>query len=292
MQLLRLSPCKVNLVLNILGRRPDGFHELETLLLPVPLCDELVIESAGERIALTCSNPEIPTDGSNLIVRAAEAFREATGSHPGLRIHLEKRVPMAAGLGGGSSNAAQTLLALNELADQPLEQAKLASIAAALGSDVPFFLQPGPAIGTGRGERLQGVPPLKALEGLHLLLIHPGFGVSTPWAYRHLAEFPEARSGRPGRAAEVAKRLHSGDRAGGLAGLFNSLETPVFDKYPILQLYQEFLREHGALATMMSGSGSTTFAFFDNAETAEAARRAFLGHFGKICWTAIVPAAA
>lgn len=289
MRFHRPSPCKINLVLNILGRRPDGFHELETLLLPVRLWDEISLEPAPENIGLTCSNPEVPTDASNLIVRAAEAFFESTGQRRGLRIHLEKRIPMAAGLGGGSSNAATTLLALNELSDHPLSEAALSSIAAKLGSDVPFFLQSGPAVGLGRGEQLQPVPPLKALDGLHLLLIHPGFGVSTAWAYHHLARFPKMLNGQAGRAAEVAGLLSQGDRAQGLAGVFNSLETPVFDKYPILQLYQEFLREHGALATMMSGSGSTTFALFEHAEQAAAARTAFLARFGERRWTTIVP---
>ncbi|MCB1124938.1 MAG: 4-(cytidine 5'-diphospho)-2-C-methyl-D-erythritol kinase [Verrucomicrobiae bacterium] len=286
----RPSPCKINLVLNILDRRPDGFHELETLLLPVPLCDEITLEPARDAVELTCSNPEVPTDGTNLVVRAANAFFEQTGDRRGLRIHLEKRIPMAAGLGGGSSNAATTLLALNELCGHPLAEGELAFIAAQLGSDVPFFLQPGPAIGIGRGEQLQAVPSLRSLDGLHLLLIHPGFGVSTPWAYRHLAAFPEALHGRPGRAGEVAALLGQGERDRGLAGLFNSLETPVFDKYPVLRLYQEFLREHGALAAMMSGSGSTTFAFFDEVPRAATARSAFVRQFGETCWTAIVPA--
>lgn len=290
MALTRLSPCKINLVLNILGRRTDGFHELETLLLPVPLCDKLHFEEAGEEALLTCSNPAVPTDASNLVLRAADAFSAATGIRAGLRIHLEKRIPMAAGLGGGSSNAATTLLALNDHFDRPLAETELAAIAARLGSDVPFFLQSGPVIGIGRGEQLQSLLPLNALAGLHSLLIHPGFGVSTPWAYKHLANFPGELNGIPGRAAAVADALATGERARGLGGLFNSLEAPVFDKYPVLQLYQDFLRAHGALAAMMSGSGSTTFALFEEPEQADAAKAAFLTHFGDTCWTAIVPA--
>ena len=290
MSFTRLSPCKINLVLNILGRRTDGFHELETLLLPVSWCDELHFEPASGSTVLTCSNPDVPTDASNLILRAVEAFSRATGNALKLRIQLEKRIPMAAGLGGGSSNAATTLLALNEHRGQPLARAALRTIAATLGSDVPFFLQSGPALGVGRGEQLETVPPLHALTGLHLLLIHPGFGVSTPWAYQHLGKFPAALDGQPGRAAAVAETLARGQREAGLAGLFNSLETPVFDKYPVLRLYQDFLREHGALAAMMSGSGSTTFALFEHAGVAEAARADFVASFGETCWTTLVPA--
>lgn len=286
MRLTRQSPGKINLLLNILGRRPDGFHELETVFLPIALQDELEFDTEVEGIRLDCNHPEMPLDGTNLVVRAAAAFFEATGLPPRVGIRLEKRLPLAAGLGGGSGNGACTLLALNELHGFPLPRTQVTRLAAGLGSDVPFFLEGKPALAFGRGERLELTPPLVGLAGLHLVLLHPGFGVSTAWAYRRLAAFPEALNGRPGRAARMVHELAGGRREAGLAECFNSLETPAFEKFPILRLHQEVLRREGALATLMSGSGSTTFGLFADAAGAERAREGLLREFGPRCWTA------
>jgi 4-diphosphocytidyl-2C-methyl-D-erythritol kinase len=179
------SPCKVNLLLNILGRRADGFHELETIMQPVNLCDELAFESIRKGIELSCSDPALPADSRNLVYRAAERFIASAGVSGGVRIRLEKKIPLAAGLGGGSGNAATTLLALNELFDHPLPGKKLFEIAASLGSDVPFFLQEKPALAVGRGENIQPLENFPALKDKAFLLIHPGFGIATPWAYQN-----------------------------------------------------------------------------------------------------------
>ncbi len=283
------SPCKINLLLNILGRRPDGFHELETVMHPVALWDTLRVEAAAEGIGLTCNDPLVPTGETNLVCRAAAAFLQATGLQTGLRFQLEKRIPTAAGLGGGSSNAATTLLGLNQLWNQPLPPSGLARLAATLGSDVPFFLHGGPALATGRGEQVEPVGELPAMRGVWVLLIHPGFGVATPWAYRQLANFPAALNGWPGRAARLVEILRSGTLTEAAGDFYNSLETPVLDKYPILGLYQEFCREHGALAAMMSGSGSTTFALTATEQVARELRERFVARFGTACWTAVVP---
>src|SRR5260370_31564948 len=149
----KTSPCKVNLLLNVLGRRPDGFHELETVMHPVNVCDRLSFTRGGSGLHLTCTEPTLPTDSRNLVHRAAAAFLQAAHISEGVRIHLEKRIPLAAGLGGGSGNAAKTLLGLNELFDQPLDAGRLRDIAAALGSDIPFFLQDHPALAAWRGDR-------------------------------------------------------------------------------------------------------------------------------------------
>src|ERR1700679_706743 len=150
------SPCKVNLLLNILGRRPDGFHEIETVMQPVNFCDELYFERGGNSVELSCSEKSLPTDSKNLVHRAATAFLAAAKISEGVKIHLEKKIPLAAGLGGGSGNAATTLLGLNELFNQPLATEKLCEIAAALGSDIPFFLQNKTALATRRGEKFSG----------------------------------------------------------------------------------------------------------------------------------------
>lgn len=289
MSLHRLSPCKVNLLLNILRKRPDGFHELETVMQPVPLCDELTVTRTGSSIELTCDQPELPVDGTNLVHRAATAFREAAGIIDGVKIHLAKRIPMAAGLGGGSGNAAVTLLALNELFGSPLGAAKLQELAAKLGSDVPFFLQSQPALAIGRGEQITPLAPFPALHGTHLLLIHPGFGISTAWAYQTLAQYPAALNGTPGRAQRLIEKLQTSDLTTAGAEFYNSLEVPALTKYPVLRLYQEFFRESGAGATLMSGSGSTTFAIFAQAKAAEQAVENFQSRFGQAGWITVVP---
>jgi len=282
------SHCKVNLILNILGRRADGFHELETIFQPVPLFDELSFSRAPGGVALSCSIPELPTDSQNLVHRAATAFLSAAKISDGVKIHLEKRVPLAAGLGGGSANAATTLLGLNELFGQPLPTAKLADLAAALGSDVPFFLHSGPAIASGRGEKIESCAPFLALKKKSLMLIHPGFGVSTAWAYKNLARFPGALNGRAGRAQELAVLLKQSDLAAAAPHFYNSLEAPVLDKYPLLAIFQEFLRDHGAAVALMSGSGSTTFAIFENNAHAQKLVPEIQKKFGETTWTAVV----
>ena len=288
MSLERESPCKVNLLLNILGRRADGFHELETIMHPVRLRDQLAFHRQGSGITLTCNVPELPTDAGNLVYRAASRFLEAARIGEGVRIHLEKRIPLAAGLGGGSGNAAVTLLGLNELFDGPLTNAQLNAIAASLGSDVPFFLQDQPALATGRGEIITPLPPFPALRGFAFLLLHPGFGISTAWAYQQLPRFPEALHGRPGRAAGLAERLKAGALSAASAEFYNSLEAPALRKFPLLFLIQEFLRAEGAGAALMSGSGSTTFALVRAGEPAAGLEEKVRAKFGP-CWTAVVP---
>jgi len=289
MTLTRQSPCKVNLLLNILGKRADGFHELETVLQPVPVCDELQFKRGGQGIELTCNHPSLPVDSTNLVYRAAATLLKAARRSEGVRIHLEKRLPLAAGLGGGSANAANTLLGLNELFSAPLNARQLEEIAAALGSDVPFFLQNQPALATGRGEKITPLDFSTALHGVFILLIHPGFGSSTAWAYQALARHPEALNGRPGRAQKLVSLLQTGDLAAAANEFYNSLEAPALSKYPLLALFQEFLKANGAAVALMSGSGSTTFALVRGQNAAEQLREHFQAKFGENHWTALVP---
>jgi 4-diphosphocytidyl-2-C-methyl-D-erythritol kinase len=283
------SPCKVNLLLNILGKRSDGFHELETVMYPLRLFDILDVEPAASGIELTCSEPSLPTDRKNLVYRAAEAFLTTAGIRKGLRIHLEKRIPLAAGLGGGSGNAATTLLALNRLFENALSGAKLHEIAASLGSDIPFFLQDKPALATGRGEIITPLQSAAALSGMAFVLVHPGFGIASSWAYQQLANFPDAVNGRAGRAQELIAVLSGADARAVAKHFYNSLEAPALHKFPVLRLYQEFFQQHGAVGTLMSGSGSTTFAIIE-ATKAEGLVEEFRGKFGKTCWMEIVGA--
>jgi 4-diphosphocytidyl-2-C-methyl-D-erythritol kinase len=289
MPLEKKSFCKVNLLLNILGKRPDGFHELETVMQPVNFFDELIFERGGNSIQLSCNDKNLPIDSKNLVFRAAEKFLAAAKTNDGVKIHLKKKIPLAAGLGGGSGNAATTLLALNELFGQPLAAEKLYEIAVTLGSDIPFFLQAKPALATGRGEKIQPLENFPALNGKAFLLIQPGFGISTPWAYQNLARFPEALNGQKGRAQKLISLLQTNDLKTAATKFYNSLEAPALEKFPILQLFQEFLRENGALAALMSGSGSTTFAICENISSAESLAEKFKPKFGENCWTSIVP---
>lgn len=282
------SSCKVNLLLNILGKRPDGFHELETVMQPVDLYDRLLFMREGDDIKLTCSDTSLPTDSGNLVYRAAKAFLQEASIETGVRIHLEKKIPLAAGLGGGSGNAATTLLALNELFDQPLQPAQLNSIAASLGSDIPFFLQTKPALAVGRGEQVVSLEPFPALRGAAFLLIHPGFGISTAWAYKELARFPTVLNGQPGRAQKLVELLQKSNLTAAGEAFYNSLEVPALEKYPLLALYQDFLRNEGAPAVLMSGSGSTTFAIARNETEARRLEDQVKTKFGP-CWTAVVP---
>ncbi len=292
MGLERRSGCKINLLLNILGKRPDGFHELETVIHPIPVYDLLSFAQASRGVELTCSHPTLPTDSQNLVYRAATRFLEAARIRGGVRVHLEKEIPLAAGLGGGSGNAAATLLGLNELFGDPLCPEELQGLAVGLGSDVPFFLQLRPALGTGRGECIQPLEPFRAFEHAAILLVYPGFGISTAWTYQQLARYPAALSGRPGRAQQLVSSLQGPDPKAAALGFYNSLEPPALQKYPLLQLFQEFFRAEGALGTLMSGSGSTTFAVASSPAAAEALREGFKRRFGTNYWTTVVPARA
>ncbi len=284
------SPCKINLLLNILGRRADGFHDLETLMYPVPLYDRLVFSQAGTGVSLSCSHPQLPTDSRNLVYRAAEMFLARTTIVEGVKIHLQKEIPHAAGLGGGSGNAATTLLGLNQLFDFPLTPAILHELAESLGSDIPFFLQEKPALATGRGEHISPLEFFPALNGYFILLIHPGFGISTPWAYQQLASFPQTLNGTPGRAAKLVSLLETNDWTHAEGEFFNSLEAPALEKYPILELIQVFLRQNGATVALMSGSGSATFGLIPDEKAGVELREKFFQRFGEKFWTALVPA--
>ena len=288
MRLEKKSPCKVNLLLNILGKRADGFHELETVMQPVNLCDGMSFERGGSGIQLSCSHPELPVDSKNLVHRAATAFLAAAKIADGIRIHLQKNLPLAGGIGGGSANAAVTFSALNELFGQPLAPETLHELAAALGSDIPFFLHDQPCLATGRGENVQSLENFSALRGKAFLLVHPGFGISTPWSYQNLARFPEALNGQKGRAEKLISNLKKNNWPAVADGFYNSLEAPAFDKFPVLSLYKNFLCENGALVSLMSGSGSTTFAIAENLSAAENLAEKFKAQFGDKGWLSTV----
>lgn len=287
--LQKQSPCKINLLLNILCKRADGFHELETVMFPVPLYDILSFEpTKAKGVQLTIEGSDLSPGPDNLIVRAANAFYQKADMEPSVSIRLEKRIPMEAGLGGGSGNAGTTLIALNELTGEPLDETVLQEIASTLGSDVPFFLHHSPAIAEGRGEKVITLPSFPALEGKALFLVKPGFGVSTAWAYQNLQRFPDLLNGQAGRGQKLVHALQNRDLSASADLFFNSLEGPVLEKYPLLEIFQTTLRKLGAEVTLMSGSGSTTFALFSNQSAADKASEAFIAEMGDAHWTQVV----
>ena len=256
---------------------------------PVAVFDSLTLEKTGGSVQLSCNEATLPTDSRNLVHRAATQFLAAAKINDGVRLHLEKRIPLAAGLGGGSGNAATTLLGLNELFGQPLDSAQLHQIASSLGSDIPFFLQSAPALASGRGEKIEPLEPFPAMRGTAFVLVHPGFGIATAWAYQQLARFPEALNGRRGRARELISLLQSNDLKAAGAQFYNSLEAPALVKYPLLTLFEEFFRANGASATLMSGSGSTTFAIAPSIAHGETIAEQFRSKFGLTNWLVVVP---
>jgi 4-diphosphocytidyl-2-C-methyl-D-erythritol kinase len=270
----QFAPAKINLYLHILGRRPDGFHELETLMAPISLGDTLDLDLIPEGtvgdggVEFTCSDPALSDAKDNLATKAARIFLNEFKLGIGVRIHLEKAVPVGAGLGGGSSDAAAVLLALRDLTKVGCPDAKLAELAARLGSDIPFFIYRTPAICRGRGEIIEPVTLTEPYQGL---LIHPGFGVSTPWAYKTYAQNPGP--GEPGRTfADLTLR--------------NDLEPPAFSKYPWLPTAKAWLRKQPeVLDALMSGSGSSVFALTHNAENTWFLERRFLDEFGEALFT-------
>jgi 4-diphosphocytidyl-2-C-methyl-D-erythritol kinase len=258
-----LAPAKINLALSVTGRRPDGFHELVSLVAPLAWGDDLAAEPAADgQTILECDDLAVPAGPDNLILKAASALREATGWKGGVRFVLRKEVPMGAGLGGGSSDAALALRLLNRRLAEPLPHARLAELAAAIGSDCPLFLEDGPVIMRGRGERIEPLPaPLRArIAGRRILIFKPAFGIATPWAYRELArKAPQAYE--PAPTAEARLSRWAADPAADLESiLFNSLEAPAFAKFPALPLLLGRLRDRFGLALRMSGSGSACFA--------------------------------
>jgi 4-diphosphocytidyl-2-C-methyl-D-erythritol kinase len=252
------APAKINLSFQIRHRRADGFHEIETLMTPIALCDELTIEpnEPGAGLAFSSDDPSLPAGEDNLVVRAARSFFAEIKVEPAVRIALRKRIPHGAGLGGGSSDAASTLLGLNELHGWPLPPACLTSLAAGIGSDVPFFLAQGAARCRGRGEIVEPVSPLPEWP---LLLLKPEFGVPTSWAYQHWRD----SRGLPG--------VDYTPQTVGELSLQNDLERPVFEKYLFLARMKGWLREQPEVAAaLLSGSGSTIFAVLRAAKAAGA----------------------
>lgn len=276
MPLKAQSPAKINLTLEIKGKRPDGFHDLETLMCPVGLFDELEFERTPEGIALEVEGADLPADPTNLVWRAARLVQETAGCTQGVKILLRKRIPMGGGLAGGSGNAAAALRHVNDLWGCGLSLEELKGLAGRLGSDIAFFLDGGASWCTGRGEITRPVTlDLRA----HVLLLNPGFGVPTPWAYQAYAARP--RPGEEGRLVVGVRGVPGRDSL----RLRNDLEPPVFAKYFwIAEAKAWCRRQPEVMDAMMSGSGATVFALLPDAAAAERVAGRAREHFGPNCW--------
>lgn len=255
------APAKINLWLRIFGRRNDGFHEIETLIAPISLCDQIEIQRQSRWVDFQCDDNSIPPGDDNLVVRAARAFLEATKQKGGVAIKLTKKIPHGAGLGGGSSDAASTLLVLNDLFETKLPREALAKIAETIGSDVPFFLFESAAVCKGRGEV---VTPMKLKDKLSILILKPDFEVASAWAYSRWQNSKQIPS-----ISYVVQKFRG-------QTFVNDLERPVFEKFVFLaELKMWLLKQPEVGAALMSGSGSTVFAAMrPNADVDFVAKRA------------------
>lgn len=249
------APCKVNVSLRVLGKRADGFHEVDTVMVPLELCDVLEF-SPADSLEMSCDAPGVPLDETNLVMKAGRLMERELGRPMRWHVHLVKNVPHGAGLGGGSSDAACVLCALNELEHRGLPPERLAELAGEIGSDVGFFIYGAACRCTGRGEKVEPLPEWREWQP-RVVLLKPSFGVSTPDAYRRWAG-----------SRELPGIPYGEQRVDGHV-LVNDLERPVFEKHLFLAEMKRWLVERpGVRGAMMSGSGSTMFAVMEGAEAA------------------------
>jgi len=266
MKLALKTPAKINLGLSVLHKREDGYHELETVLQMIGLYDNLEIEAA-DRFELDCDAPGIPRDESNLVLRAARLLqnRFPERARGGARIILRKNIPSGAGLGGGSGNAAGTLMALNVIWNLQLTRQDLVRLAPELGADVAFFLFAPCAVGRGRGELLEPVQPVKKF---YVILIFPGFSMATSWVYGNL----NLKLTKKQKNINILRDFLSRSDISRLgSSLYNDLESVVIQRFPEIQALKDRLRTAGAQGVLMSGSGSAVFGLFESLEKAESA---------------------
>jgi 4-diphosphocytidyl-2-C-methyl-D-erythritol kinase len=272
---LRAS-AKVNLALEVLGKRGDGYHEIATVLQAVDLADRLKLETA-DSLSLHVDDPDLPTDDGNLVMRAARLLQKAAGRETGARIGLTKRIPVAAGLGGGSSDAAATLWGLSRLWKLGWPRARLQELAVELGMDVPFFLGPGRAIATGRGDRLAALP---GGGGYALVLVNPKVPLSTREVYGRV---PAGWQAEPTGTERMVEALRTRNAGAVGAALTNNLERVVEPAMPVIGRMKAALLAAGALGAIMSGSGPTVFGMARSLDHARQIRRR-VSRAGWACW--------
>lgn len=272
-------------MLAINGVRTDGFHNLLSIVAPTRFGDTIEI-SESERDLLTCNLEGVPCDESNLVMKAAALFREASGLDRHFEFNLIKRVPHGAGLGGGSSNGALALKAINELCDSPLGADKLLEICAKMGSDCPLFLQNKAVVMRGRGELVEDLPDAaaKLISSFKLLIFKPEFSINTGWAYKRMREISSAYIPES-QAEEILKNFIKNPILENLP-LVNNMQVPAFEKFPAIEAIISFVKEKYRVPALMSGSGSACFAIVNSldAETLSALKRDILERLGETCF--------
>lgn len=272
------SPCKFNLFLDVTGRRPDGFHEVATIIEPLSLSDTLHLQETSGEISVTSDQPEIPDGPDNIVYQAVRLLREETGEDRGVRIRVEKNIPAAAGLGGGSANAARTLQTLNSIWKLNLPPPALSRIAARLGSDVPFFLNPRTSHCRGRGEM---ITPLPRAPRFQAVLIKPPLPIPTRWAYEQLAISAPLSPRR--NIQDIITALENSDLSALGSSLYNIFQEVLEPKIPELRNILEFFRKNNTIGAILSGSGSTVVGLleteFEAQSLADQARAIFPGEY-------------
>jgi 4-diphosphocytidyl-2-C-methyl-D-erythritol kinase len=268
------APAKINLFLQVLGHRDDGYHELRTLMGCIGLHDTLVLRMGTSRNAIICSHPDVPADETNLALKAALAYNRALADKTSLiplnlSIELIKRIPVGAGLGGGSSDAAAVLNGLNRYYNNPLSDEKLHALALSLGADVPFFVHGQPAIATGVGEHLE---LYTGLSPWGVVVVYPGFGLSTAEVFKNLnlrlTKCEKQLRYFPFKYGKIDIARH----------LCNDLETVAVHRFPVIETIKKELLNQGALGSLMTGSGSAVFGLFSDLEAAHRAGDALAGN--------------
>ena len=258
------SYSKINLTLNILSRREDGYHEIETIIQSINLADQVIITKEKEGIKIKCNHPEVPVNANSLAYRSAEKIINRYGIKKGVKIEIEKKIPLASGLAGGSANSATILIGINKLFSLNLSNEDLRGIGEELGMDVPFFIQNGTALAYQRGEKL--IPLSSINPPLWMIILNPGFNISTNWAYNNLDLDSIKREKNNTKA--MLKALKEGKSQEIAKNLFNSFESLIIKKYPEVGRIKNRLIEEGVLSALMSGSGPTVFGITQNKEEA------------------------
>ncbi len=275
MRLTITSYSKINVFLAVRGKRPDGYHEIETVFLPLSTpSDTVSLAITGVDVTLSSADPSVPTDARNLCHKAATSYAKAAGITPGWSIHIEKSIPVAGGMAGGSSNAAATLRMLQNNYNA-LSENELNKLAVSIGADVPFFLKPYPSIGRGVGEVLR---PIRVKEDIPLVILSPLFPTSARWAYGHCVPCACGTGGV--EMEEVVDALARGDIRKLATCLRNDLAVGLYRKFPALAIFRRELCEAGALAAEISGSGSSLFGICESNEKADDVIKRMITKYG------------
>lgn len=258
------SYSKINLALNILDKRKDGYHEVETIIQSINLADKVIITEEREGIKIKCNHPQVPVDSQSLAYKSAEKMLKKYGIERGVKIEIDKKIPLASGMAGGSANSATILVGINKLFSLNLSNEVLREIGEELGTDVPFCIQNGTALAYQRGEKITLLPPIN--PPLWIVVINPGFKISTQWAYNNLDL--EKVKGRKDNTKAMLTVLKEGKSQEIAKNLFNSFEELVIKKFPEIEKVKDRLINEGALGALMSGSGPTVFGIAQNKKEA------------------------